>query len=197
MPEAAAEPIEPSTPKRDRLLDIAADLFYRDGFRAVGIDTLLAEAGLAKMTLYHHFSSKEELIVAALERRGRITREAILGAIAAAGTSPRKRLQAVFDWYQQRFASKDFKGCTFIRAAGEYPDVKSPVHQVVARHKRLMGEGIEAVLRDMEVGEPARLARQIHLLLEGAIVTAHNFGDPAVIKDAREAALTLIKDGKE
>lgn len=195
MPASAPVPpsAAPSTPKRDRLLDTAADLFYRDGFRAVGIDTLLAEAGLAKMTLYHHFASKEELIVAALERRGRITREAVAAAVAAAGPSPRKRLQALFDCYQQRLAGKGFKGCAFIRAAGEYPDVNSPVHQAVAFHKGLMREGIETILRDLEVAEPARLARQIHLLLEGAIVTAHNFDDPAALRDARDAALALLK----
>src|SRR4051795_4170264 len=108
-----------STPKRDLLLDTAAELFYRDGYHAVGIDTILAEAGLAKMTLYHHFSSKEELIVASIDRRGAAIAAGGETALAAAGASPRKRLLALFDWYAQWFDHRDFNGCAFIRAAGE------------------------------------------------------------------------------
>jgi AcrR family transcriptional regulator len=182
-----------STPKRDLLLDTAAKLFYRDGYHAVGIDKILAEAGLAKMTLYHHFSSKEELIVAALERRGRTIASAISAVVAGAGTSPRKRLLAIFDWYEQWFGSKDFNGCASIRAVGEYPDAKSPVHQIVAKQKQAGRARIEALLVEMEVPSPAKLAVQIHLLLEGAIVSAHTFGDTSVIRSAREAALSLIK----
>ena len=79
-----------STPKRDHLLDTAFRLFYRDGYHAVGIDTILAEAKLAKMTLYHHFSSKEELIVALLDRRSTELGEKVRGLIDQAGSSPRK-----------------------------------------------------------------------------------------------------------
>ena len=182
-----------STPKRDLLLDTAARLFYRDGYHAVGIDTILAEAGLAKMTLYHHFSSKEELIVAALERRGRAVGEAISRAIEAAGASPRKRLLAIFDWYEQWFDSKDFNGCAFIRAVGEYPDLKSPVHQLVMKQKQSGRDRIEILLTEMKVSAPAKMAAQIYLLLEGAIVSAHTFGDSSIIKSARDAALALIR----
>jgi len=182
-----------STPKRDRLLDTAGDLFYRDGYHAVGIDTILAEAGLAKMTLYHHFSSKEELIVAALERRGRKLNASLGAALEAAGTLPRKRFLALFDWYEQWFASKDFNGCAFIRAAGEYPELRSPIHQLVTKRKQAARDGLEVLLKEMGVSAPGRIAVQIQLLLEGAIVGAHTFGDPGIIKHAREAALALIK----
>jgi len=183
----------PSTPKRDLLLDTAFRLFYRDGYHAVGIDTILAEAGLAKMTLYHHFSSKEELIVAALERRGLEITTGVRAAIDAAGSSPRKRLLAVFDWHGRWFRSKDFNGCAFIRAAGEYPELASPVHQVVSRRKQASREMLEALLTDMNMTSPKMLAGQIQLLLEGAIVTAHTSGDPTTITLARDAALALIK----
>jgi AcrR family transcriptional regulator len=182
-----------STPKRDLLLDTAAKLFYRNGYHAVGIDTILGEAGLAKMTLYHHFSSKEELIVAALERRGRAVGEAISTAIEAAGGAPRKRLLAIFDWYEQWFDSKDFNGCAFIRAVGEYPEIKSPIHQMVMKQKQAGRDRIEALLAEMKVSGPAKMASQIYLLLEGAIVSAHTFGDSSIIKSARDAALALIK----
>lgn len=183
----------PSTPKRDLLLDTAIQLFYRDGYHAVGIDTILAEAGLAKMTLYHHFASKEELIVAALERRAEKITAGLVAAIEAAGSVPRKRFLAVFDWYERWFKSKDFNGCAFIRAAGEYPEIDSPVHQVVVRCKQAARDMLETLLTEMGVASPKILAGQIQLLLEGAIVTAHTSGDWAVIKLAREAALALIK----
>jgi AcrR family transcriptional regulator len=190
---APSAPAPASTPKRDLLLDTAARLFYRNGYHAVGIDLILAEAGLAKMTLYHHFASKEELIVAALERRAAAIGAGVSAAMEAAGPSPRKRLQALFDWHADWFDRKDFNGCAFIRAAGEYPDPASPVHQVVAKHKELARARIEGLLREAGVSAPARLAAQINLLLQGAIVAAHIFSDPASIREARDAAQTLIK----
>src|ERR1700710_431509 len=125
-----------STPKRDLLLDTAADLFNRDGYHAVGIDTILAEAKLAKMTLYHHFASKEELIIAVLNLRSEQVNAGLQGALAEAGNSPRKRFLAVFDWYEQWFQSRDFFGCTFIRAVAEYRQMESQVHQVVMVQKQ-------------------------------------------------------------
>jgi AcrR family transcriptional regulator len=183
----------PSTPKRDLLLDTAARLFYRDGYHAVGIDTILAEAGLAKMTLYHHFASKEELIVAALERRGEELTNGLSAAVESVGSSPKKRLLAVFDWYERWFKSKDFNGCAFIRAAGEYPELSSSVHKLVARRKQAWRAMLEVLLTDLGVASPKLLSGQLQLLLEGAIVTAHTSGDPTVIGLAREAALALIK----
>lgn len=187
----------PSTPKRDRLLDTANRLFYRAGYRATGIDTILAEAGLAKMTLYHHFASKEELIVAALERRSAAIDQAIQAALEAAGPSPRKRLLALFDWHAEWFAGKQFNGCAFIRAVGEYPELDSPVHQAVLRRKRTARERIAQLLTAMEVPRAATLAAQIQLLLEGAIVMAHTEGDPSSINAARAAALELIKAAEQ
>ncbi len=183
----------PSTPKRDLLLDTAAALFYRDGYHAVGIDKILAEAGLAKMTLYHHFASKDELIVAVLERRGRGIGAEISAAIEAAGSSPRKRLLALFEWHEGWFDRRDFNGCAFIRAIGEYPAAKSPIHQAVVKQKQAARDRLEAMLAAMEVPDPNAMAIQIHLLLEGAIVSAHTFGDSGIIKSVRDAALALIK----
>ena len=113
--------------------------------------------------------------------------------IDAAGQSPRKRLLALFDWHERWFDSKDFNGCVFMRAVGEYPDAKSPIHQVVTKRKQAARDRIEALLKEMSVVSPAKLATQIHLLLEGAIVSAHIFDDSSMIKSAREAALALIK----
>jgi len=185
-----------STPKRDLLLDTAFRLFYQDGYHAVGIDRILAEAGLAKMTLYHHFASKEELIVAALDRRGAAIEAALAEAMAKAGSAPRKRLAAFFAWHEAWVRGDDFNGCAFIRAVGEYPELSSAVHQVVVRRKEASRALLTTLLAAAGLAGAPRLAAQIQLLLEGAIVTAHTSGDPAAITLAIEAANTLIEAGR-
>lgn len=193
-PPSAPTPVaSPSTPKRDHLLATASRLFYRDGYHAVGIDTILAEAKLAKMTLYHHFASKEELIVAVLERRAAEVQAGMKAAVDAAGPSTRKRLLAVFDEYERWFASPGFNGCAFIRAVAEYPQIDSPVHQAVMRQKQRTIEMLIGLLQAADAPRPEETARQIYLLLEGAIVSAHTFGDPAAARQARAAALALIR----
>lgn len=181
-----------STPKRDHLLATAYRLFYRDGYHAVGIDTILAEARLAKMTLYHHFASKDELIVAVLDGRSAQVRVKVEELLARAGPSPCKRLLAYFKRYEKWFAGADFKGCAFIRAVAECPEINSAVHQVVIRHKRRGIDELRSLLAAMEVFDPDKLAPQLAVLLEGAIVSAHT-GDPTALVRARAAALALIK----
>ena len=182
-----------STPKRDHLLATAYRLFYRDGYHAVGIDTILAEAKLAKMTLYHHFASKEELIVAVLERSSGLVKEKVQTLLREAGPSPRKRLLAYFDRYDAFISSKDFNGCPFIRAVAEYPEIHSPVHQCVIRHKQRGLATLRELLAEFDIAEPEPLAQQITLLIEGAIVSAHTFGNTSAWPHARNAALALVK----
>lgn len=182
-----------STPKRDHLIATAFRLFYRDGYHAVGIDTILAEAKLAKMTLYHHFASKEELIVAVLEQRSALINERVQTALREAGPSPRKRLLAYFARYEPIFSSKEFNGCGFIRAVAEYPDIHSPVHQAVIRHKQRDIDTIQELLSGLDIAEPGPVARQIALLIEGALVSAHTFGNATALAHARNAALALVK----
>jgi len=182
-----------STPKRDHLLATAYRLFYRDGYHAVGIDTILAEAKLAKMTLYYHFASKEELIVAVLEQRSALVKEKVQTLLREAGPSPRKRLAAYFDRYDAFISSKDFNGCPFIRAVAEYPEIHSPVHQAVIRHKQRGLATLQELLSDFDIAEPEPVAHQILLLIDGAIVSAHTFGNPSAWAHARNAALALVK----
>jgi AcrR family transcriptional regulator len=192
MPDLPKPPGD-STPKRDHLIATAFRLFYRDGYHAVGIDTILAEAKLAKMTLYHHFASKEELIVAVLEQRSALVNEKVQAVLREAGSSPRKRLLAYFARYEAFFASKEFNGCPFIRAVAEYPEIHSPVHQAVIRHKQKDIDTIQELLSGFEIADPGPLARQIALLIEGALVSAHTFGNTSALAHARNAALALVK----
>ncbi|HVU18529.1 MAG TPA: TetR/AcrR family transcriptional regulator [Candidatus Didemnitutus sp.] len=192
MPDLRPPPGE-STPKRDHLIATAFRLFYRDGYRAVGIDTILAEAKLAKMTLYHHFASKEDLIVAVLEQRSALVNAKVQAILSEAGPSPRKRLLAYFARYEAFFSSKEFNGCPFIRAVAEYPEVHSPVHQAVIRHKQKDIATLRELVSGFGIAEPSPVAQQIALLIEGALVSAHTFGNPSVLAHARDAALALVK----
>lgn len=181
------------SPKRDLLLDTAFRLFYLSGYHAVGIDTILAESGLAKMTLYHHFKSKDDLIVAALERRAAEIHEARSSTLTAAGDEPLARLSALFDAYETWFRSPDFNGCAFIRAIAEYPDESSKVNQAVKRQKQALVDALQVLAADFEVEDPASFALQLYLLAEGAIVRAHTFNDPQAATHAKAAALALVR----
>lgn len=168
-------------------------LFYRDGYRVVGIDTLLAEAKVAKMTLYNHFASKEELIVAILEERSAALLSALEAAIQNAGRSPHKQLDAAFDGLKAWFDGEEFKGCAFIRALSEYPEPDHPIHQTAWRHKQAVNAIFLKLATNAGAVRPADLANAISLLLDGAIVTAHATGSSASALTAREAAGSLLK----
>lgn len=193
MPDPAAKPNPRKSPKRDQLLDAAFELFYLSGFHAVGIDTILSEAGVAKMTLYNHFKSKDELIVAALERRAEQIVNQRNATLEEAGEDPYSQLEALFDAYETWFRSSDFNGCAFIRAVSEYTDSGSIVNQAVRRQKQILIDRLEEIAVELGAISPSVLAEQIYLLAEGAIIRAHTFDDPTAARKAKAAALTLAK----
>jgi AcrR family transcriptional regulator len=174
-------------------METAGRLFYRDGYRAVGIDTVLAEAGVAKMTLYNHFASKEDLIVAVLEKRDRDLRAAIAATVEAAGRSPTRRLLAVFEWLEAWFGSDDFKGCAFIRALSEYPEPDHAIHKTAWRHKQAVIKMLTELCADAGARNPAALADTLSLLIDGAIIAAHATESTAPAVSARATAATLLK----
>ena len=127
-----------ASPKRDHLVATALVLFNRDGFHATGIDKILAEAGVAKMTLYKHFKSKDELILAVLRRRDEEFRNWFIRAVEARAKTPRARLLVVFDAIAEWFDGRDFSGCMFINASAEFAEADDPIHGAAAEHKRLI-----------------------------------------------------------
>jgi len=185
-----------ASPKRAYLLETAWRLFYRDGYRTVGIDTLLAEANVAKMTLYNHFSSKDELIVAVIKKRSEEILTGLAAAVKAAGKSPRRRLLSIFDWLEVLFGSRDFSGCAFIRAISEYPDTNHPVHRAAWAHKRAVREMLVGLSREASAKNPAALADNLRLLIDGALVAAHATGKTTPAKMARIAAANLLEAAK-
>ena len=178
--------------RRTQLIETALRLFYRHGFHATGIDRLLAEAGIAKMTLYKHFGSKDALILACVAERDRIFRAWFEAEIDRRAKAPRDRLLAVFDILDTWFKSRDFYGCFFINAAAEHAPADDPVHLAAAEHKREVRGILERVAAEAGADDAGLLARQIHLLMEGATVMAQVAGGSGTAMDARRAAATLI-----
>ncbi|MFI6581040.1 TetR/AcrR family transcriptional regulator [Embleya sp. NPDC050493] len=176
---------------RDRLLATAEELFYAEGIRAVGIERILAESGVGRASLYRHFPSKDDLVVAVLEARDRRWRSWLAERVDALGGHP----LAVFDALAERFAHNDYRGCAFINTMVESADPDSPAHRVAAAHKESVVAYLEQLLSTAEVAEPALQARQFALLMDGAIVTALRERTPAPAARARRLAETLLAAG--
>jgi len=180
--------------KRDQLLETAWRLFYRDGYHVTGIDRILADAGVAKMTLYKHFRSKEELILAVLKKCSDQFRESFSRFLRAKNQAPERQLLAVFDWLVTWVSSKDFRGCFSQKAMAEYQELHDPIHQAALAHKAAFHGEIHQLVVAAGLANPKALADQLGLLVEGAIITSHATGSPKPAVRAREAARSLIRN---
>ena len=174
---------------RDRLLDATERLIYRDGINGTGVDTILAEAAVARMSLYNQFGNKDGLVLAALDRRDRrwlAWFETRVTALAPTGCG---RVLALFDALGEWFRQTDFHGCAFINAAGELADPAHAVRRLSARHKLALGLFVTRIAEEAGQGS---LDRALFLLIEGAIVTAMVEGRPDAARDARDIAARLM-----
>ncbi|HEX4892358.1 MAG TPA: TetR/AcrR family transcriptional regulator [Hyphomicrobiaceae bacterium] len=182
----------PRADKREHLIDIAVRLFNRHGYHATGVDRIMEETGIAKTTLYRHFASKEDLIVAALTKIDEQSREEMRAFVESASDDPRERVLATFDQLALWLTDCEFKGCPFVAAAAEFGEPGNPVFQAVKLHKRLMLAYIEELVRAARIPDPKTVARQIVMLQEGAIAYAQVLGCEGVIATAKAAAEKLI-----
>jgi AcrR family transcriptional regulator len=181
--------------RRDHLVDTALALFQREGYHATGIDRILGEAGVAKMTLYNHFKSKDELILAALRLRDERFRNWFMRDVERRTKDPCARLLACFDALADWFAQPDFRGCTFINAAAEFGQPGSPIHAACAEHKRLVAGYVRDLAEAVGATDPQGLADGLVLLMEGAIVMAYVADDAEAAANAKRAAEVLIGHG--
>ncbi|MBA3471072.1 MAG: TetR/AcrR family transcriptional regulator [Herpetosiphonaceae bacterium] len=184
-----------ATPKqlsaRERILETASQLFYRHGFQAVGIDTIIAEAGVAKMTLYRHFAAKDDLIVAYLERSNQHFWSWLEGEIAGID-DPEARLLAIFDAVGRLVRSPQCLGCTFQATAVEFPNLEYRAHQVALAHKQALISTFRDLAERANLRAPAVLANQLLLLMDGAWVAARMFGPTNPATEVAAAAQALI-----
>jgi AcrR family transcriptional regulator len=180
---------------RERVLKTASRLFHREGIRAVGVDRIAAEAEVGKMTLYRHFATKDDLVVAVLEGRDGPARAALAAAIEHAGDDPRARLLAPFSMLEPWFTGPGFRGCPFMNASLELHDPRHPARAVARRHKAATRDAFAAAAVAVGCAAPedaAALADQLALLFDGAIAQAQTRDPRAVARAALAAAAVLV-----
>src|SRR6478672_13964102 len=181
-----------ATRKRDHLLAVAQRMFCEAGFHAVNVDPIVEDAGVARMTLYKNFGSKEGLIVATLRREDKMFRQWLVSSIEARSSRPEDRILGLFDALHDRFASEGYYGCAFIRASIEYPSPNHPVHRAARKHKEMIRSYPRGLAAEVEGADPTTLSEQLYLLFEGAISASQLHGEPWPAEYAREAARKLL-----
>ena len=181
---------------RQRILETADRLFYQDGVRAVGIDRIIAEAGVAKMSLYKHFRSKDDLILAVLEHREQNVLEFFRSAMERHGNKAKSPLRAFFAALKDFFESPGFRGCPFQNAAVELADPTHPGTEFVRGHKQRFSEFLRGLVEEAVGKAAVKVAPAVTILVEGAIVTAVIQGKPDAADVARDAALKLVAEEK-
>jgi AcrR family transcriptional regulator len=178
--------------KRRHIVETAYHLFKRDGFHATGIDKIIAEAEVAKMTMYRHFPSKEGLIAEVLDRRAeRFKRQ--LDQLAGTAMTPGEKIAAIFDWHERWFDSPDFHGCLFQHALAEFGDPAHAVFEAVARQKRDLLQRLRDILaQSLSHDRAEHVATTLFMLIEGATVLAHMGQSKTAIASARKAAVDIL-----
>lgn len=180
--------------KRELIVEESARLFYERG-AGVGVDTLIEEIGVAKMTLYKHFPTKAELIAACLRHVDARYRDRLAAGVRE-DHSPEERVLGIFDSLRTWFATDTFRGCAFVNATIELADPAHPARAAVQEHKARTREWVTGLVADCRVDDPQFVARQIVQLMEGAITTALVEGDPTVADVARATARQVLAAGR-
>jgi AcrR family transcriptional regulator len=181
-----------TTSGRERVLATAYELFAKHGTRAVGVDRIIAESGVAKMTLYRNFASKDELILAFLERREELWTRAWLQAdVERRASTPGRRLLAIFDTFGEWFQVDGFEGCSFINVMLELPEPGNPVRSACVEHLAEIRRFLVRLAEEAGIEDPDAFARQWHILMKGSIVSAAE-GDAQAAARARELGSLLL-----
>jgi AcrR family transcriptional regulator len=181
------------TDTRQRLIEVATQRFYRDGFRNTGIDAILADVGISKTAFYKHFESKDHLMVGVLDEIDGFLQQQFRQMVRdRGGRGALGQLRAIMDVVQVIIEEDGFNGCIFVNAIMEFPLPHDPVHQAAMRHKHAIEEFVFELAERAGVLSPAALAEELCLVLEGAYVTRSVTGNPATIGIARRLAEQVI-----
>jgi AcrR family transcriptional regulator len=179
---------------RERILDAAYELFSRHGVRAVGIDAVITRSGVARMTLYRHFASKDDLVLAFLERREELwTNGWLQSEVERRTADPREALLAIFDVFDEWFHREDFEGCSFINVLLEPADPTSRVGEASVAHLARIRAFLERLAGEAGAPDPEGFARTWHILMKGSIVAAGE-GDRDAARRARRVGALLLRD---
>ena len=186
------KPPSRSASARERIDQTAYELFSRHGIRAVGVDTISARSGVAKMTLYRHYPSKDDLALAFLRRREELwTRSWLQQEVERRAHTPAERLLAVFDVFEKWFRRRDFEGCSFIKVLLEHGDRGHPIRKAAQTHIETIRAFLKQLAADAGVRDADAFARQLQMVMMGSIVATHA-GDRDAARRAKEVGLLLL-----
>jgi AcrR family transcriptional regulator len=186
-----AVPSRRASAARERILDTAFALFYARGIRAVGVDLIIAESGVAKATFYRHFPAKDDLVVAYLDKVDGVWSGQLHDAARAAGEDPADQLVGLFDALGSACRRDGYRGCAFLNAAAESPP-GTPVHDRTVVHKSAVLAWVRDLAERAGASDPGGLARSITLLLDGGLASGALDADPGAPAAAKEAARALV-----
>jgi AcrR family transcriptional regulator len=178
-------PLPAKPDMKDRILETADRLFYLQGIRAVGVDTIAAEIGISKRTLYNHFPSKDALIAAYLARRFVQPRPS--------DKPPVEQILGTFDSLERRFAARDFRGCPFVNAVAELGREDQSVRRIAIAFKESRRLWFRDLLLQLSVPDAEGLATQLAVLVDGSIAQDLVRNDPAMARAAKAAATVLLR----
>jgi AcrR family transcriptional regulator len=177
---------------RERILEAAYELFSRQGIQAVGVDAVITQSGVARQTLYRHFASKEDLVLAFLERREELwTKGWLEEEVTRRASEPAARLLTIFDVFDEWFHRADFEGCSFINVMLEHPDPTDRVHRAGVAYLAGIRGFLESLARAAGIPEAEDFARQWHILMKGSIVAAAE-GDQDAARRAKRIGAALL-----
>jgi len=180
-----------SNDTRDIILDVTEKLIYKSGIAATGMDLLVKTAGVSRKSVYRYFANKDELVVAALQRRDQRWMHWYRGAVGQAQT-PAERLLNLFTVLKSWFACEGFRGCAFINTSGETGDPQDPVRLVAKEHKQKLLDYLCELCTEHGAEDPQLLARQLLILIDGAITVALVMGDHSAADNAQCMARKLL-----
>ena len=178
---------------RRRLLGAAHELFYGNGICATGVSAVAERAGATKMTLYAHFASKEDLVVAYLEDSDRLWREFLEERLSDC-EEPHDMLLAVCDAYREYFTTREMRGCAFVNCAAEFPDLEHPARRVIQRNKAGVRERLRGLAAEAGAEDPVTLAERLFVVLEGAYVTGALEGNSGILDRSRNLYAGLVDE---
>ena len=183
---------EARKPVRERILETAAEMFYRDGIRAVGIDAIIARSDVAKMSLYRHFSSKDALVAAWLEDRNAFFWRRWDRAEASRGDDPRSRLEGILDMIAATVSQRQWRGCPFLNTGTEFPEPDHPARAIILANKQAVRVRLRTLAAAAGARDPDVLAQQLQLLIDGAYAIGQSLGPEGPAKTVAGAGRALI-----
>lgn len=184
----------PAKTARDRVLEVATDLFYREGVRAVGVDTIVARSGVAKMSLYRNFPSKDDLVVAFLEDRTRRFFAWWDRTMAKHEGDPAAQLRGLVAAVIEKVGRPDYRGCPFLNTSAEFPEPGHPARAVIASYQAEVRSRLLECCRRLGAARPGVLAEQLIVLMDGVYASPDSFASPEAASAVAEAADVLIKN---